>query len=272
MTPAAEPLVRDSVTHLGADSRGRVVIAASHGGHYAVHLALGEGVRALLVCDAGVGLDGAGISGLAFADTLGAPCAAIGHASARIGDGADCAARGLISFANRAAAALGVTRGMPVLEAARLFDAAPPLTQAPGPLPGESRRVIAAGDGMRALVVTDSAGLVEPGDAGAVVITGSHGGLLGGRPETAIKAAVFAALYNDAGVGRDGAGISRLPALQQRGIAGATVAAGSARIGDAQSAWDSGVISHQNDISQALGGHVGQSARDWAACMRRQTP
>ena len=47
--------------------------------------------------------------------------------------------------------------------------------------------------------------------------------LLGGKPETAVKYDVFAALYNDADFGIDDAGISRLPALDARGIAGATV-------------------------------------------------
>ena len=53
------------------------------------------------------------------------------------------------------------------------------------------------------------------------MVTGSHGGLLGGRPETP-RAAVFAALYNDADGGIDGAGFTRLPALDARGIAVAT--------------------------------------------------
>lgn len=267
MNVQADVLVRDSVTHLDAGARGRVVMAASHGGLYAVHIALAEGVRALIVCDAGIGLEDAGIAGLALADTLGVPCAAISHVSARIGDGADCAARGRISVANQMATRLGVKAGMTVLEAAqRLYGAASPANR-PGPLPGESRQVITAVDGGRPVVLVDSASLVEPGDAGAVVLTGSHGGLLGGREETAIKVAVFAALYNDAGVGCDDAGISRLPALDKRRIAGATVSTSSARIGDAQSAWDTGVISHVNATAQALGARAGQRARDWAACM-----
>ena len=47
---------------------------------------------------------------------------------------------------------------------------------------------------------------------------GSHGALLGGKPETAIKIPVFAALYNDADFGIDDAGIARLPVLEARGI------------------------------------------------------
>jgi hypothetical protein len=111
----------------------------------------------------------------------------------------------------------------------------------------------------------DSASLVLPEDAGAIVITGSHGGLLGGRPETALKVDARAALYSDAGGGMDDAGISRLPALAARGIAAATVSAASARIGDAKSLYRDGVISHVNAVAAAAGARPGMTARDFVA-------
>ena len=82
----------------------------------------------------------------------------------------------------------------------------------------ETRHRVAEGESGIAALALDSASLVKPEDAGAIVLTGSHGALLGGRPETAIKVAVFGAVYNDADRGIDDAGISRLPALDQRGI------------------------------------------------------
>lgn len=259
--------VCDSVTRMGPDVRGRVAIAASHGGVFAVHLALSEGVVGLVVCDAGVGLERAGIGGLDHAQSLGVPCAAIHHRSARIGDGVDCARRGLVSFANARAVALGVRVGMPAIDAARCMSAVPLQTVDPGPSPGEARKVLPGGQGHRSVVLIDSASLVLPQDQDAVVITASHGGLLGGRAETAIKVPVFAALYNDAGVGCDGAGVSRLPVLDARGIAAATVSASSARIGDARSAWETGVISRVNQTAYVLGGREGQGTRDWAEIM-----
>ena len=268
MTGAAgDVFVYDSVTRMDPGVRGKAVIAASHGGVFAVHLAIAEGVGGLVVCDAGVGLARAGIAGLDFAESLGVPCAAIDYRSARIGDGADCAARGVISFANARAERLGVRAGMPAMQAALCLAAAPLRAADPGPPPAEARAVLPPQDGLRAIVLIDSASLVAEEDRGAVVLTGSHGGLLGGRPETAIKVPVFAALYNDAGIGRDGAGVSRLPALDARGIAGATVAAGSARIGDARSAWETGVLSRVNQTAHALGAREGQSARAWAEGM-----
>ncbi|GAD22438.1 hypothetical protein [Acidovorax sp. MR-S7] len=260
-------LVYDSVTRMDPAVRGRAVIAASHGGVYAVHLALSEGVGGLVVSDGGVGLARAGIAGLDFAQALGVPCAAIDHRSARIGDGADCAARGVIAFANAQAERLGVRAGMPALQAAQCLAAAPLRAVDPGPLPAEARTVLPPQAGRRPIVLIDSVSLAAPEDRDAVVLTGSHGGLQGGRPESAIKVDVFAALYNDAGIGCDGAGVSRLPALDARGIAGATVAAGSARIGDARSAWETGVISRVNQTARALGAREGQSARAWAEGM-----
>ena len=99
-------------------------------------------------------------------------------------------------------------------------------------------------------------------------MTGSHGGLLGGKPETAIKYDVLGALYNDAGVGKDDAGVSRLPALAARGIAAAAVAAASARIGDARSTYEDGIVSRVNTHAAALGLRQGLSARDFVARLR----
>ncbi|MGH7211165.1 MAG: hypothetical protein ACREF1_06845, partial [Acetobacteraceae bacterium] len=71
----------------------------------------------------------------------------------------------------------------------------------------------------------------------------------------------FAALFNDAGIGIEWAGIARLAALDARGIAAATVAAASARIGEARSTLEDGVLSAVNASAAALGAAVG--ARAW---------
>jgi hypothetical protein len=260
-------LVVDSVTRFGPEARGAVAIAASHGGVLAVHMALASGIVGVLLNDAGVGREGAGIGGLAYADRFGAPCATIDHRSARIGDGADHAARGLVSYANVAAGRLGVRVGMPAHEAADLLRAAELAPVDPGPPPQETRHVVTLPGAARRLVLIDSASMVLPEDAGAVVFTGSHGGLLGRRPETAIKHNVFAAIYNDAGIGIDEAGVSRLPALDARGVAGVTVAAASARIGEARSTWATGVLSRVNRKAAQRGAREGMSARDFASLM-----
>lgn len=257
-------LVLDSVTHLKAESaRGAVALCASHGGVYAAWYAARLGVAALVLHDAGVGRERAGIGGLDWLDERGVPAACTGHESARIGEGADMLARGVLSHVNAGAARLGVQAGMDAAEALRLLDAAQLSEASVNDTMDEARRELLGGR----VVVLDSNGLVGPGDAGRVVVTGSHGGLLGAKPETAVKAAVRAALYNDAGIGIDRAGLSRLPALEARGIAGACVSCFSARIGDGMSTYEDGFISAVNGIAARRGAHIGQSARDFVAAM-----
>lgn len=116
----------------------------------------------------------------------------------------------------------------------------------------------------------DSVSLVEPSDAGCIVVSGSHGGLLGGRASTAIKVDALGVVYHDAGIGIDGAGTSRLPALDPRGIAAATVAADSARIGDARSIWSTGRISALNDTAGMAGCRLGMTVPEFAELVTKR--
>jgi hypothetical protein len=254
-------LVFDSVTVFPPAARGRAALAASHGGVYAGYCAAKAGVKAVILCDAGVGRERAGIGALAYLDALGVPMATISHRAARIGDGADCLARGLISFFNPAAARAGVTPGMTARAALEKLEA---LDAPPSPTPPamhETRHEVSADNGVRVFTL-DSNALVTPDDAGHIMLTGSHGGLLGGRPATAVKYDVFAAVYNDAGFGIDDGGVSRLPALEARGIAGACVSAWSARIGDGQSTYRDGFVSALNARAAACGGEIGMAATE----------
>ena len=82
--------------------------------------------------------------------------------------------------------------------------------------------------------------------------------------ETAIRVDALAAVYHDAGVGKDEAGISRLAALDPRGIAGAAVDGNSARIGDARSIWATGRISHVNQVAAEWGAKPGMTVPEFA--------
>ena len=254
-------LLLPSITDADADHRGRVVVSGSHGGLYPGYLAAKAGLRAVVLNDAGGGLGNAGVAGIHALDQTGMAAAAVFHQSARIGDAGDMLARGVISTMNAAAADLGVTVGMTCAEAAeRLAQAIIPATGLP-PV-DEGRRVIARHCDAD-VVLADSASLVRAEDVGRIVITGSHGGLVGGDPARALKAVASLAAFNDAGGGIDGAGVTRLPALDARAIPAVTVAHTSARIGDAASAWETGVISHVNAAAAALGARSGDRLRDW---------
>lgn len=100
-------LAAASVTELGDNVRGAVLAAGSHGGLIACYLGASAGAHALILNDAGAGLDGAGVAGLAQLDAIGMAAATVSSLSARIGDGQDSLARGVISHVNHAAAGAG---------------------------------------------------------------------------------------------------------------------------------------------------------------------
>lgn len=112
------------------------------------------------------------------------------------------------------------------------------------------KKVVAQGARSRVLLM-DSITQVTPEDAGSLVVSGSHGGRSSG--EVALGVPLALVIFNDAGVGKDEAGIAALAMLQARGVAAGTVAHGSARIGDAQDAWEHGVVSRLNAAALALG-------------------
>lgn len=259
MPDADGPLLADSVTKLGPEAAGRVVVSGSHGGTYAAWLACKASCRAVILHDAGVGLDNAGIGGLAWLEALGIAAAAVDHASAPIGQAERMLAGGRISHLNGQASACGVRAGMGCAEAARLLSAAPH-RQGPCPEVAEAREVLHPEGARRPLVLVDSASLVRPEDAGAVIVTGSHGALFGSDPRNALKSEAYLALFNDAG---GGPGIGRLAALEARGIAAATVTAKSARIGEARSTWRDGIVSAANRQARDLGGRPGMRAEDF---------
>lgn len=251
-----------SITKPPPGSAGSVLISGSHGGVYPGYLAARTGVRGVIFNDAGIGKDQAGIGSLVYLQRLAIPAATVDHRSARIGDCEDMLSHGLISHANPVATTLGVTPGMPCAQAASCLEGARHL-QVTAPVHPEARVVLQ--ETPRRLVLIDSASLVEAEDRGAIVVTGSHGGIFGPDPAVALRVDALAALFNDAGIGKDGAGVTRLPALDARGIAAATVAAMSARIGDARSTLEDGVLSRVNGRAAALGGREGMTARDFVA-------
>ncbi len=259
-----EIMTVDTITKLDERHRGQVVIAASHGGEYAGYCAAKGHVRAVILNDAGVGKDRAGLGSLAYLDGLGVAAATAGNMSCRIGDGADMREHGVVSFVNQIAARVGCAAGQSVLECATKMLAAS-VSEVSVPAHAESRFVMRDTPGQPRVIVMDSAALIEAGDAGAIVITASHGALLGGNPDKAVGPNVLAAIFNDAGIGKDRAAITRLPALDRRGIAAGTVSAESARIGDGRSVYEEGVLSHVNQTAAAMGVKAGMTTREFVS-------
>ena len=110
------------------------------------------------------------------------------------------------------------------------------------------------------VIVMDSITKLTPEDAGAIVVSASHGGASSG--EFALEVPLKAVFFNDAGVGKENAGIVALDMLQARHVAAGTVAHTSARIGDSRDMWEQGVISHVNATARQLGLVPGSSLRE----------
>jgi hypothetical protein len=250
-------VVVPSVTRLPPEADGAVIVGGSHAAVYAAHLVAKAGARAAIHHDAGIGLQEAGVGGLAFAQELGMAMAAIDTASARIGDGEDLMRRGIVSRVNALAAACGVAPGQTCAEAAERFKAAPWPHRAP-PGKTEGRSLFEGKAGRRKIICIDSATLISAEDRDQIVATGSHGAEISGEVVMPVQPAL--ALFNDAGFGADRAGAAGLPLLNNAGIAGATVAALSAKIGDGRSTLTKGVLSAVNEAAYRLGGRVGGSA------------
>jgi len=102
--------------------------------------------------------------------------------------------------------------------------------------------------------------------AGKVLVAGSHGGLIAAY--LGAKATVHALILNDAGVGKDRAGIAGLVYLDEIGIPAATVDCMSARIGDGRSMWESGVLSHVNAVASQIGVARDMSVQEFAQVIR----
>jgi hypothetical protein len=117
-----------------------------------------------------------------------------------------------------------------------------------------------AAAGTPRLILLDSVTSVEPQHAGCVVVTGSHGGASVVRYARAVRALLY--VFNDAGIGRDEAGVAALHALGQAGIAAAAVSHMTAHIGEARDSWEHGIVSRANAGAVSLGVRVGERLRD----------
>ena len=109
----------------------------------------------------------------------------------------------------------------------------------------------------------DSITKITPDDAGALVMSASHGGASSG--EFALEVPLGVVFFNDAGVGKDRASIAALDMLEAKRVAAGAHAHTSARIGDSRYSrdmWEHGVISHVNASARKLGLIPGSSLRE----------
>jgi hypothetical protein len=117
---------------------------------------------------------------------------------------------------------------------------------------------------LRDIRIIDS--ITQPDDAaGSSIIAGSHGGISSGRYAAGVG--VSGIVFNDAGIGRDEAGIESLPYLDEHDCPAATVDNSTARIADGVDMAYNGKISRVNDTASDIGCEPGQNAIECAATM-----
>lgn len=97
-------------------------------------------------------------------------------------------------------------------------------------------------------------------DNGCIAVSGSHGGISSAGYALAVRP--FLSVFNDAGGGKDFAGIAAVSFLQGHGLAACCVSHDSARIGDAQSTLNDGIISNANAQAMALHITLGMRCQD----------
>jgi hypothetical protein len=115
-------------------------------------------------------------------------------------------------------------------------------------------------EGGHPVILVDSITKIEAQDVGAIIVSASHGGQSSG--EFALAVPLTAALFNDAGIGKDEAGVAGLAMLDERGVAACAVSHESGRIGDAADMWEHGTISRVNSAAANKGARAGMTVKD----------
>ena len=248
-----------SCSNVGAEHRAHVVVSGSYGGRYNAFNAAKWPVRAVIMNDAGIGKDNAGIVGLDFLYQINMAAATADAQTCHIGDGDHMLAHGIISHVNRTAAALGCAPGQSVRACAERLRVASVPTVAPPAITEGARFTLRDVPGEPVLICADSIGMLQPDDVGRIVVTASHGALSGGRPDNVVPQGIHAIFFSDAGGGLDGAGIARLADLERRGIVAAATSADSAPIGDSRALYRDGILSYVNGPASARGARVGMT-------------
>lgn len=271
MSPALENILivtASSSATAPATCRHNVLVSGSYGGIYNAYNAAKWELRGVVLNDAGVGKNDAGIDGLPYLDEVGLAAATADAWTCHIADGDDMLANGVVSHVNKSAAALGCKAGQTVRECALLMRAGPVVRSNLKMIAGGQRRLISDIPGEPKVVCIDAAPMLAPEDEGAIVITGSHAALFRGRPDNVVNVDVRAIFFCDAGVGKDNAGIRRLPTLDARGIAAGTADAATAPIGNARAIYEEGVLSHVNATALRLGGRPGMTVKAFVDLLR----
>jgi uncharacterized protein YunC (DUF1805 family) len=234
-------------------------------------------VKAVFLNNAGIGKNQAGISGLSHYEAEDILACAVDHNSAEIGVARDTWENGIISHTNGHAEAAGIQIGDSVHEAVakiiHLFNipASSPINKTideekenNGKAADLKKQIRTHVDGV-SITVTDSITFLNENNAGDIVVCGSHGGLSAG--EYAQKRRVKAVFFNDAGIGKNNAGVKSLDSLSDAGILACTVDCMSAEIFNGQDILDNGIITVCNQLAMSRNINIKMTVKEALKCI-----
>jgi len=112
----------------------------------------------------------------------------------------------------------------------------------------------------------DSISYVTAENRGDIIVSGSHGGT--SSAGYGVDVQVGAAFFNDAGIGKNAAGIKGFEVLDQHNIIACAVSHESAEIANAADTYRSGIITRINKAAEQAGIAPGTSVRDAVELLR----
>ena len=215
-------------------------------------------VKAVFLNNAGVGKNQAGIRGLSHYEAENVLACAVDNYSAEIGIACDTYASGIISHTSTQAETIGIQIGDSVKEAiAKIISHRSPAQEGerfePFDKKGKSnkeslkKQIRTQIDGVN-ITVTNSITFLDESNSGDIIVCGSHGGLSAGK--YANKYNVKAVFFNDAGIGKNNAGVKSLESLNHAGILACTVDCMSAEIFNGQDVLNNGIVSVCNQLAR----------------------
>ena len=259
-------ILLDSLGDLQPSNSRPILVCASHcgdNGTFARKLKNCH-VKAVFLNNAGIGKNQAGISGLTHYEAENILACAVDHYSAEIGVARDTWESGIISHTNTLAEEAGIQPGDSVQEAvARIIKIIDKTSLNPNNKSFESlindekensskvdlkKQIQTQIDGV-SITVTDSITFLNESNAGDIVVCGSHGGVSAGH--YAQKHRIKAVFFNDAGIGKNSAGVKSLESLSDAGILACTVDCMSAEIFNGQDILDNGIITVCNQLAKS---------------------
>jgi hypothetical protein len=258
-------ILLDSLGDLQPDNTCSILVCGSHcgdNGTFAVKLKNCR-VNAVFLNNAGIGKNQAGISGLTHYGDENILACAVYHNSAEIGIACDTWESGIISHTNYLAAEAGIQPGDSVQQAVvriinlnnhsysaqktRNFESQIDEKKEINTKVDLKKQIQTQIDGV-SITVTDSITFLNGSNTGDIVVCGSHGGVSAGH--YAEKNRLKAVFFNDAGIGKNNAGIKSLDSLSDAGILACTVDCMSAEIFNGQDVLENGIITVCNQLAK----------------------